>query len=105
MPSLSCTYVTTPPAPPTRTPTAEAQSGAPFLADWLRAGIRHYRVELVDERAADVAPLLEHYRALGDALWAAPDRGYVHDADKSRRAACPCPCDWRFSFFSMAHRQ
>ncbi len=41
---------------------AAAQSGAFYLSDMLKAGIRHYRVELVDQPAEVVAPLLENYR-------------------------------------------
>jgi putative protease len=38
-----------------------AQSAAEFLPRMLAAGVRHFRVELLREKAADVAPLLEQY--------------------------------------------
>lgn len=41
---------------------AEAQSGLPYLRDFVAAGVRSFRVELVDEPAACVAPLLTGYR-------------------------------------------
>ena len=43
---------------------AKAQSGAPYLASFMTAGLRHYRIELVDEQAQHVAPLLNHYHDL-----------------------------------------
>ena len=43
---------------------AKAQSGAPYLASFMTAGLRHYRIELVDEQAQYVAPLLNHYQDL-----------------------------------------
>lgn len=42
---------------------ASAQSGLPHLAGLVGAGYGTLRVELVDEPAAYVAPLLEGYRA------------------------------------------
>ena len=43
---------------------AKAQSGAPYLSSFMTAGLRHYRIELVDEQAQYVAPLLNHYHDL-----------------------------------------
>ena len=40
---------------------AQAQSALQFVPRLRRAGIRHFRVELVDEPASQVAPLLEAY--------------------------------------------
>ena len=48
---------------------AQAQSAAPYAGGFLEAGIRHYRIELVDEPAEQVAPVFEGYRQLlGGAL-------------------------------------
>ena len=41
---------------------AQAQSGAEYLHDLMDAGIRHFRVELVDEPGSVVRELLEAYR-------------------------------------------
>lgn len=41
---------------------ATAQSGAEYVGELTAAGVRHFRVELVDEPAAVVAPLMEGYR-------------------------------------------
>lgn len=41
---------------------AQAQSGATFMKRWGSSGVGHLRVELVDEPAALVQPLLENYR-------------------------------------------
>jgi hypothetical protein len=41
---------------------ASAQSGAFFATDLLRAGLRAFRVELTDQPAHTVAPLLQRYR-------------------------------------------
>jgi putative protease len=52
-----------------------AQSAAEFLPRMLAAGVRHFRVELLREKAADVAPLLEQYARIlagvddGRATW------------------------------------
>jgi putative protease len=43
---------------------ARAQSGAEFLPEFLAAGARVFRVELLDEDAATVRAILESYRAL-----------------------------------------
>ena len=43
---------------------AAAQSAAPMIADLLHAGVRHFRLELVDEPAEEVAPIVNGYRAL-----------------------------------------
>ncbi|MCP5438936.1 MAG: U32 family peptidase, partial [Chromatiaceae bacterium] len=40
---------------------AAAQSAAPLLADLCAAGIGHYRIELVDEPAHEVAGIIEAY--------------------------------------------
>ena len=45
---------------------AQAQSAAGHLADLLAAGIRHYRIELVDEPGDQVAAIVAGYRALLD---------------------------------------
>jgi len=46
-----------------------AQSGLPFLTDLVHSGYGCFRIELVDQPAAAVAPLLEGYRrALADAV-------------------------------------
>lgn len=45
---------------------AQAQSGAFFASDMLRAGITAFRVELVDEPAHVVGPLLQGYRDVLD---------------------------------------
>ena len=41
---------------------AKAQNGADFVDDFLQSGIRRFRIELVDEPAEFVAPLLSLYR-------------------------------------------
>ncbi len=43
---------------------ARAQSGAEFLAEFLAAGARHFRVELLEEDAAATRQLLRAYRQL-----------------------------------------
>lgn len=43
---------------------AKAQSGADFIERFLGAGIRRFRVDLVDEPAEYVGPLLEWYRRI-----------------------------------------
>ena len=43
---------------------AQAQSAAPFAADFVSAGIRNYRIELVDEPADQVALLVDGYQQL-----------------------------------------
>lgn len=50
---------------------AEAQSGLPFIEDFMSSGIASYRVELVDEPSEVVAPLLKGYRdvLLGRKNW------------------------------------
>jgi hypothetical protein len=42
---------------------ARAQTAAPYLGDLLSAGVRSFRVELVDELASSVVPLVERYAA------------------------------------------
>jgi putative protease len=41
---------------------ASAQSGAEYVGELTAAGVRHFRVELVDEPANVVQPLMEAYR-------------------------------------------
>lgn len=54
---------------------AQPQSGARHIPDFLQAGYRRFRVELLEHKPEQVAPLVEHYRrALGGdleapALW------------------------------------
>jgi len=54
---------------------ASAQTGAKFFADLWNAGLRHFRVELLEENAAETMEILAAYRALidgqddGGALW------------------------------------
>ena len=54
---------------------AVAQSGLPHLADFVAAGVGCFRVELVDEPAEVVAPLLDRYWAVlqaaagGESTW------------------------------------
>ena len=43
---------------------AQAQSAAPFIQELLDAGLKHFRIELVDEPAKQVAPIVEGYRKL-----------------------------------------
>ncbi|KAJ9533870.1 hypothetical protein QJQ45_026958 [Haematococcus lacustris] len=45
---------------------AQAQSGLFYLPELLRAGVRHFRVELVDEPSEVVAPLMQGYRDVLD---------------------------------------
>ena len=40
---------------------ANAQSGAEYVPEMKRLGIRHFRVELLRENAAETAQLLERY--------------------------------------------
>ena len=40
---------------------AQAQSAAEFLPRMLALGLRHFRVELLRDKGADVAPLLSRY--------------------------------------------
>ncbi len=40
---------------------SKAQSGLNYIQDFLSAGIKHYRIELVDEPAEYVEPILQHY--------------------------------------------
>ncbi|KAK3270223.1 hypothetical protein CYMTET_21370 [Cymbomonas tetramitiformis] len=40
---------------------AKAQSGAHHIEELRQAGVRHFRIELVDEPASKVVPLLEGY--------------------------------------------
>jgi U32 family peptidase len=51
---------------------AEAQSGASHLPDFLQAGYRLFRIELLDQPASAVAPLLDHYHRALDGQLAAP---------------------------------
>jgi putative protease len=54
---------------------AAAQTGAKFFDDLWTAGLRHFRVELLEETAAETATVISAYRALidhrdeGNALW------------------------------------
>jgi U32 family peptidase len=54
---------------------ARPQTGARYFADLREAGLRHFRVELLDETPEDAARLVKLYRGLldgsltGDALW------------------------------------
>ncbi len=41
---------------------SKAQSGINYIQGFLSAGIVHYRIELVDEPAEYVEPILQHYR-------------------------------------------
>lgn len=43
---------------------AQAQSGAEYLAKFQAAGIRHFRIEFVDEDASSVEPILSLFRAV-----------------------------------------
>ena len=43
---------------------AKAQSGAAYIDQFLKSGIKHYRIELVDEPGEFVEPLLSKYRDL-----------------------------------------
>ena len=52
---------------------AQPQSAAPYLAQLLEAGVRHFRVELTDQPGAVVAPLLERYAAVARGDVAAAD--------------------------------
>ncbi len=45
---------------------AEAQTGAAHLADWLAAGIAHYRLEFVHETAEQVSQITEAFRSALD---------------------------------------
>ena len=51
---------------------AEAQSGASHLPDFLQAGYRLFRIELLDQTGEQVAPLVEHYRRALDGQLPAP---------------------------------
>ncbi len=68
---------------------AAAQSAAPMLAELQRAGLGHFRVELVDEPADQVAPIVSGYRALLDgrldarSLW--KQLGAIRDANGHRQ--------------------
>jgi putative protease len=54
---------------------AAAQTGAKFYDDLMRTGLRHYRVELLDENTADATRTISAYQALirgtrtGATLW------------------------------------
>ena len=45
---------------------ARAQSGAEYLADFLKAGARVFRVELLEEDAAATRSIVQTYRQLLD---------------------------------------
>ncbi|KAF5827798.1 hypothetical protein DUNSADRAFT_18713 [Dunaliella salina] len=45
---------------------AQAQSGAFYVQDLVRAGVRKFRIELVDEQRVLVVPLVQGYRDLLD---------------------------------------
>jgi len=54
---------------------ARAQSGADFVGDFLAAGLRRFRVELLDEDATRTAAVLHGYQALlaGNAVGGGPN--------------------------------
>jgi len=52
---------------------AQAQSGGTYVDAFLAAGIRHFRIELVDEPASVVLPLLEKYLAVCQGVQGALD--------------------------------
>ncbi len=43
---------------------AQAQSAAEYIPEMIRLGLRHFRVELLREEAAEVAPMLDRYADL-----------------------------------------
>lgn len=51
---------------------AEAQSGASRLPEFLEAGYRLFRIELLDQSPDEVAPLVEHYQQALDGQLPAP---------------------------------
>lgn len=60
---------------------AQAQSALPYLPGLVAAGVGAFRIELVDEPAEYVAPLLEGYRRALEAC-AAPGRGWREQRDR-----------------------
>jgi len=52
---------------------AQAQSAAPFLASWLDAGVRRFRIEFVDDDAGVVRNILEAYDEQFQARGQAPE--------------------------------
>jgi putative protease len=53
---------------------ARAQSGAEFISEFLRAGARFFRVELLDEDLAETTAILQGYRDLIAERVREPDR-------------------------------
>lgn len=45
---------------------AQAQSGAHSAAEWIDAGVRYFRIELVDESSQDVGRMVDGYRKVLD---------------------------------------
>ena len=43
---------------------AQTQTGAEYIQSFVNSGIKHYRIELVDEGPEHVQPLVEHYQRL-----------------------------------------
>jgi hypothetical protein len=44
--------------------TSSLSSGASYLNDFIAAGIKHFRIELVDEKPEDVIKLVNMYTGL-----------------------------------------
>jgi U32 family peptidase len=42
---------------------AEAQEASQYLAEWLDAGIRHYRLEFAHETAAELTPITRAFQS------------------------------------------
>ena len=70
---------------------AKAQNGAAYAAQFLSSGIRRFRLELVDEPAEYVRPLLERYRAVLDT---ASPRGSGSGSPSQRRRMDRSEEDW-----------
>jgi U32 family peptidase len=45
---------------------SQAQTGVSYLKRWVASGVKHYRVELVDEPASAVHDILETYKSVLD---------------------------------------
>jgi U32 family peptidase len=45
---------------------SQAQTGVSYLKRWVASGVKHYRVELVDEPASAVRDILETYKSVLD---------------------------------------
>ena len=52
---------------------AQAQSAAPFLASWLDAGVRRFRIEFVDDAPETVYKVLDAYANLFSLEGKAPE--------------------------------